>query len=482
MQATFSKSWPAFLLRLLRGGCITSLAFVVGNWTISATGQQPVPLFDSEGEAPFLQPITTSTAAEELAQPVDAIEARFTQMQQELDALRASLDETRKLAAPKPATPAAITYPTVKVTGFFQADAGWLNQDANSLAMPQLGDIQDDRGFRRARLAATGKVAENTSYMLEMDFAFNGRPSFMDVWLDVSDVPAFGNVRIGQWRQPFGMDELTSVRELTFLERPLMFGMAPFRQIGVGFHDTSADENVTWAASVFGTSTDPWGNSIGDRGYGTATRLTSVLLEDKCAEFLVHGGLGYSWIATPNNNIQYRNVPEFGGPLGIPGSIPFFVDTGLIPAEIANLFNAELASTWGSWHAQSELRYSIVNTNNAGAAVFPSFYAQTGYILTGEHRPYNKANGVLGRVKPKHAFGARCGGMGAWEVACRYSWIDLNDGAITGGELANMTYGLNWYLNDFTKLQFNYINSDLNRAPVGDSHTDIYAIRAQLDF
>lgn len=328
-----------------------------------------------------------------------------------------------------------------------------------------------------------GKVADNVSYMLEMDFAFVGRPSFMDVWMDVSHVPLFGNVRIGQYRMPFGMDELTSVKELTFLERPLTQPMGPFRQFSIGFHDNSDDENITWAASAFGNATDAFGNSVGDRSYGLASRITAVVGENKSADFLVHTGFGYSYIATPNSTLQYRHTPEYAGQFtGAIGDVPFFTDTGLLSAENANLFNGELAATWGSWHGQSELRYNIVNLNNGRTAGFPSFYAQTGYILTGEHRPYNKAGAVPGRVKPKCPVGIKGGGIGAWEVACRYSLVDLSNGAITGGQLHDMTYGLNWYLNDFTKLQFNYISADLNRAPAGDSHTDIFAVRAQLDF
>ena len=419
--------------------------------------------FDMVSQATEVPPVTE-----------DLLDARFQALEKELAELRKTVGEKSK-PAPAPAT----VYPTIKVTGFFQADAGWFRQDSASVAT--VGDVQDDRGFRRTRLAAVGKVADNVSYMLEMDFAFNGRPSFMDVWLDVAKVPVFGNVRVGQWRQPFGLDELTSVKELTFLERPLMFGMAPFRQIGIGFHDTTVDENATWAASVFGAGTDAFGDSIGDRGYGGAARVTRVLFEDQASDFLVHLGGGYSFVATPDSQIRYRNVPEFGGPVNLPGSVPFFVDTFPIPAENANLFNAELAGTWGALHGQSELRYSVVNTTGQGIATFPSFYAQAGWILTGEHRPYNKANATLGRVKPKNPVGYRCG-IGAWEVGVRYSWIDLNEGAITGGELTNITYGLNWYLNNFTKFQLNYINADLNRAPVGDSHTDIFAFRAQVDF
>lgn len=363
---------------------------------------------------------------------------------------------------------------------------------------PPNGDILDNRGFRRARLAGVGKVADNVSYMLEMDFAFPGRPSFMDVWLDIAKVPVLGNVRIGQFRQPFGMDDLTSIKELTFLERPLTQPEGPFRQIGAEFYDHSDDENVTWAASAFGAGTDQFGGSFGDRGYGMASRITAVAAEDKGADFLIHTGLGYSFVKNPFHVFEFRNNPEYVGPITFVGppptglGVPFFTDTGLIPADNANLFNGELASTWGSWHAQSEFRYSLIDKSSGGSVGFPAFYAQTGYILTGEHRPYNKANAVLGRIKPRNPIG-KCGGIGAWELACRYSWIDLNKAATIadasgiidpnrGGQLNNVTYGLNWYLNDFTKMQFNYISSDLNRGPVGDSHTDIFAVRAQLDF
>jgi hypothetical protein len=69
-------------------------------------------------------------------------------------------------------------YPSVRMTGFFQADAGWFAQDAANIAA--VGDIQDGADFRRARLAAVGNVIDNVAYMIEFDFAFPGRPTFMD--------------------------------------------------------------------------------------------------------------------------------------------------------------------------------------------------------------------------------------------------------------------------------------------------------------
>ena len=117
----------------------------------------------------------------------------------------------------------------------------------------------DAAALAASRLAAVGDAWDNVSYSLEMDFAFPGRPSFMDVWLDVKNAFGRNTFRAGQYRQPIGMDAMTSVRELTFLERALPFAFLPFRQIGVMAYGHSVDENATWALSGFRFPTDPFG-------------------------------------------------------------------------------------------------------------------------------------------------------------------------------------------------------------------------------
>ena len=360
--------------------------------------------------------------------------------------------------------------------------------------MAAVGDIQDGADFRRARLAATGDVWDNVNYMLEMDFAFAGRPTFMDVWMQVQDV-AGGDVRIGQFRHPFGMDGLTSVKELTFLERGLPFAFLPFRQIGAMYSTFTEDEDLTWAISGFRFPTDSFGGNVGDNGgYGLATRLTTLLI-DNGDDGVLHLGGGYSFGDPANDLVRYRNQPEFfvaetGGaglvPVGVPTNVPPFVDTGMISASNFNLLNAELGMSQGSFHAQSEVFLAMVDQIGGPSLTFPGAYAHAGYILTGESRPYNRKAGVFGRVVPKEPFG-RCGG-GAWEVAGRWSYIDLNDANIQGGRLNDLTLGLNWYLNKYTKFQFNYIHAFLDRSSaipgpvISDSNADIIAFRAQVDF
>ena len=73
-------------------------------------------------------------------------------------------------------------------------------------------------------------------------------------------------------------------------------------------------------------------------------------------------------------------------------------------------------------------------------------------------------------------------GWGGWKVAARYSYIDLNSKDITGGRLKDMTLGLNWYVNNYSKIQFNYVRAFLDNKVHGDSTADIFGLRAQLDF
>ncbi len=392
------------------------------------------------------------------------------------------------------ATPA---YPRVRLTGFFQADGGWFAQDTRNVQT--LGNIQDVVGFRRTRLAAVGDVSKSVGYMLEMDFSFPGRPSFMDVWADIRDVPLLGIVRVGQWRMPFGMDELTSVRELQFIERFLGFAQAPFRQTGIGFHNRNEQQTVTWDVAGFKFPTDFFGDAQGDRGYGMAARVTALPFYNEESNQLIHLGADYSFIAPAGKTIQFRNQAEFGGPFivtqpnafappGSPqslagnlGSLPNAIDTGAVPVQYYQLFDAELGAAAGSWYMQSEARYAFLNQLSGHASTLPTYYIETGYFLTGEVRPYNKLAGVFSRVKPKCKWGED-GGLGAFEVAFRYSYADFNGTGFQGNRLNDLTWGLNWYLNQYMKFQFNYIHSMLANAVHGSSDFDTYAMRAQLDF
>lgn len=386
---------------------------------------------------------------------------------------------------------AAETYPTFKVTGFFQLDAGFYNQDAVNRAT--LGDIEDGAGFRRARLAATGNVASRTSYIMEFDFA-QGQGRLVDVWMQFAETPV-GNVRIGRYRQPFGMAELTSIREVPFLERPTSFALAPFRQTGMMLFDTALDERMTWAASGYRYLSDNFGNTYSDTGgYGLATRVTLLPL-DFGDDRLVHLGLGYSYNDPGRGLVQFVSTNEFFvgqnpslGPDGLSVlpivAVPPFVNTGEIPTRQTNLFNVEGAVSLGRLLIQSEARWAVVGQLGGVNNTFPGAYAHIRYALTGETIPYSRAAGAFGRVKPYVPVDIACGQWGAWEVAARVSYLDLNGTGLPGPgrRLTDATLGLNWHWNDHTKFQFNWIHADLSDPTLGDSNADTLALRGQLDF
>ena len=392
------------------------------------------------------------------------------------------------------------TYPNITVNGVFQADAGWIHQDSVSEA--QYGQIQDGSDFRRARLSAKGSVTELTNYFFQMDFGFFGRPTFTDVWLEQTKVPVFGNVRIGQWKQPFSLETVSSFRYTTFMERSVLFQpFTPFRHIGIGFYDYSDDLSTTWAASAFRTGQDQFGGTLSsDGGYGTAERLTWVPKWECKGTNYLHLGVGHFFNAPPGDSINFRTIPEFFVGANGPGAVgtsgqavpggsngtPFFVATGNLDVPFYNVLGSELLWVDGPLSVQSEVMVNLVKESGGATAVLPGAYAQLGYFLTGEHRPYDRKTGTIDRVIPKSNLtfaGTTCQpGLGAWELAARWSYLDLNDASVNGGTLMDYTAGLNWYWNPYTKMVFNYVHaiSDTPAFPV--AHTDLVGVRAQIDF
>jgi phosphate-selective porin OprO/OprP len=139
----------------------------------------------------------------------------------------------------------------------------------------------------------------------------------------------------------------------------------------------------------------------------------------------------------------------------------------------------------------------------AGPQVFyHGAYVQGGYFLTGENCGYNKQMGALDyNVKPFKEFFALgrdqwfCG-CGAWEIAARYSYVNLASTAPTAiiipppsvppspnpGIVNDFTLALNWWWNQYTRVQFNWINCNTNPNGAPSGTTNIYATRFQFEF
>jgi phosphate-selective porin OprO/OprP len=151
----------------------------------------------------------------------------------------------------------------------------------------------------------------------------------------------------------------------------------------------------------------------------------------------------------------------------------------------------EAALVYGPLSVQSELVSFWLDRNTNPNPNIHGAYAYVSYFLTGENRRYYRPGGYFDRVIPfenffcvRDADGYVRAGKGAWEIAYRYSYMDLNSNGVNGGLASNHTFGLNWYLNPYTRMMFNYIASNVTDYPKvgGVGHADIFQMRCQIDF
>ena len=376
-------------------------------------------------------------------------------------------------------------YPTVAWGGFMQLDTGWISQDAASKAA--FGNIDAQTGLRRVRLNVRGNVQRNLSYLIDLDFAATGHPSFRDAMFTAHELDAVQNFRVGYYQQPFGLDAMTSGRELIFLERLLPFAFDPFRQTGFGCYGNFVEKAGSWAVSAYRFPTDEFGVSEGESGgWAVASRTTAKLIDNNGGDEMVHVGLNYSVGDPGTNMVRYSIQPGFfvTDPTdpGTAGGVPTIVDTGDIPTQVFNLFGAELAAQYGSLNFQSELKGSVVDQIDGPTLGFWGAYAQVAWVITGEVHPYDAERGAFRRVIPHRdtTFGHLS--EGAWEVAAGWSYIDLNDENIAGGRAYSGIIGINRYLSRYVKFQFNAIRVLSDDATFGDTGTTVVALRSQAEF
>ena len=382
--------------------------------------------------------------------------------------------------------------PSVKVGGRVFADWYGYNQDAASFA--QIGDQQNGFRFDAVRLFASGSAFHVVDYKVEFDIAGTQldplivqAPTFKDVYIAVKELPLLGHLKVGHYKEPFSMDQLTSSRFVTFMERSLADVFAPARNVGVMAYDHTESENFTWGVGAFiSENIDEPPIFRNDNGGTAATmRCTYLPWYDEATEGrgLIHVGMAYSYRDIADGTVRFRQRPE--AELG-----SRVVDTGdILGVPAYQLLGLEAAAVYGPFRLQTEYMKAFVQRSGFADPEFDGVYLQISYFLTGEQRMYKRSAGTFSdRVKPFENFfrvrdenGEVHTGKGAWELAYRWSYLDLNSGAIAGGDVTDHTFGVNWYLNPYTRLMLNYVNSDLRRFGL-TGNMDIVETRFQIDF
>lgn len=421
-------------------------------------------------------------------QPIDArvqkLEATILELQRELDtvkqeqaaiAAKPAAAESNVVFKGGPAFEAADGSWSFKVRGRIEADAAFYDKDGGNNPV----DLNDGTELRRARIGVEGKFAKDYLYRLEADFAKASRNDNTGNEVDVKDAfiayTGLPNTRItvGQHKTPNSLEQLVGSADLVFAERPLAVEAFNHRLTAGGDFKAGVSvgytgENYTLTTGVFGSNfavnSNTAGGAANDEGWGVHGRATWAPIQEK-GKVLHLGASGYWRDAGGQNgfggtSVRFRSTPEVSA---VDSSR--FVDTGNLAADTYTSYGAELGGVWGPFHAQAEyLTTSVDQTAGLGSLDFDGGYVQLGYVLTGESRNYK--NGLFSRVKPTNPFSLSNGGAGAWEVAARFSTVDLNDGAVLGGSQDNYAGAINWYLNDSLRIGLNYVNFDAERAGV----------------
>jgi len=256
------------------------------------------------------------------------------------------------------------------------------------------------------------------------------------------------HIQVGHFKMPLGLNELTSSRFQTFIERAYaMLAFETDRHIGIEYSRWGYQWNFRGA--VFGQTLDTQKNKTKDEtGGGAAARL--VVAPIRTENSLLHTGLA----AVYQNPDDETNVVDFASePETKIGDVEI-LDTGTIfDVDYTAKLGLEFAFTHKNFSFQSEyIRTNVIRLNDQPNAMFDGGYAFASWILTGEQRPWVEQWGEFWQVIPKN------NNIGAWELAARYSHLNLTDtnAGILGGKANNYTIALNWYANPNVRIMLNY--------------------------
>jgi phosphate-selective porin OprO/OprP len=416
-------------------------------------------------------------------------------------------------------------------------------------------------GIRQARLQAEGTAFKWWDYKMQYDFAgsANGlivggiRDAFL-LWRYFEPL----TFEIGNFFEPFSLARYSPILYQDFIERPLAGDLlAPSRHIGlaagIGGDAPGILGKPNWSVKggIFSTSVED-GNpaSTGAPAAGSSSFLAPVPGGHQYWD--ASGRLTYAPILTEESllhiggSIRYQKpndataasddrVLQPGSQLrsevnilneGLLGTQPLTCVSAALQlvgqncvTDVLN-YSAEAVASFGPFSIQGEyigMHYDrdaalLAFFNNGGQHApggtsinFSGYYAYVTWYLTGESRAasykqYGKdpeRPGTFGQTKILNPVSA--GGLGAWELAARFSAINLNDGSvlfaqplgarpnIQGGRQTDFTLGLNWYPDVGIRFMANWVNvlqysANYNRPDLNGIHPQLFVMRAQVNW
>ncbi len=343
-------------------------------------------------------------------------------------------------------------------------------------------NLSDGSHLRRARLGWEGSRGERIAYRAMFELGANepGQSPVAEVWVSYSRAPY--SIKVGAYSPPTNMEGETSSDSTLFLERATAADLA--RSLGggdgrIGVTVTRSDAKSMVALSLTGPQIDD------EEGYipraAILARYTRNLRWRE--DYRLHFGINGAYVLAPANGRDEQRQAFFPMRLLSTPEIDVddtpLIDTGEIDAEHSGVIGLEFAAQRKNLYLQAEAFWFGMQRHGEepGDPNFAGFYVQGSWILTGEARRFDRSRAAFWFPTPNRKLGA--GGLGAWELALRYSVMDLNyragspeefapEGGVRGGRQEIWGAALLWYPRPRVRVMLNYLHVNVDRLNPAD--------------
>lgn len=374
-------------------------------------------------------------------------------------------------------------YVQVDAAGYDQAPAGPIETDYRrgevGTANDGARDLQSGVLLRRVRIGGDGTWGPDIAYRTVFELGGTGNQDearIAEVWV-AYDRFAPWVIQAGAFPQPSNMEDATSASANLFLERATAADIA--RNLGagdgrIGVTVKRVDARTFAAISLTGP--------VIDHAPDAAPRAAIVGRFSRAVragpDLQLYLGGSATFVLSPSKKDRRNGVETFPVRLRGPAELRVdetpLIDTGDIDASHARVLGLQFAAQRGRFTAQAEaFRFDIDRRKDTGLPDphFAGWYAKAAWVLTGERRRYDTGRAAFWFPKAERPVGQ---GWGVWEVAARYSRMNLNyrageegaappPGGVRGGDQKILAGSLEWYPGNRFRFILNVMRVSVDR-------------------
>lgn len=367
-----------------------------------------------------------------------------------------------------------------KLTGNIRLDQTFFIGDSFN----KKNDFPNGAQLRAAEFSLNGGIGQFWSYKLTLGFT-PGPINVSDAYVLYNKFKSTDHhgyyVALGNVPSTFSLENTNSGKWFAFLERSLP--AATFSpDFGLGVNGTFWWQDVSFIATLvqppIGAKTGVQYGNKSDR-LSTSGRLVfaPVRTTDRVYQIGVSGTFQSvahldntpSTLGQPFADLGFKVLPEARS-----RNINALLNTSKMVARNYTAVGIEGGLLVGSLHLKTDyIRAHVTRVGNPNVS-FKGYDVLGRYVLTGEIPEYDFPSGTFGKITPTSP-------NGAWEVAARYSFINLNDKDIRGGREHNAGISLGWYINSNCRIFANLIRANIH--PANDAakrKVDILGTRLQV--